>query len=245
MTTNEFNLEFDILYNNISSNAAPGIDKYEKSYYLTKAQLEIIKEYNGLINKYQKGFDGSEKRRVDFKELIKDYKSIDFITSTDQISSTLNSRFFLLPDDVFIIKYEKGLFKNGNCNLELDIIPVTLDEFNEKIKNPFKKPYKKKAWRLDFNSENGKRAEIVSDQEIETYHIRYIKFPEPIILTDLLTDPEFLGMNLTINGQTSEQTCLLDKEIHPEILDRAVELAHRDYKENNLQNKVQLNNRNN
>ena len=52
-------------------------------------------------------------------------------------------------------------------------------------------------------------------------------------------------MNLTINGQVTEQTCALDKEIHTEILDRAVELAHRDYKENNLQNKVQLNNRNN
>ena len=52
-------------------------------------------------------------------------------------------------------------------------------------------------------------------------------------------------MNLSIDGVVQEQTSELNKEIHQEILDRAVELAHRDYKENNLQNRVQLNNRNN
>ena len=75
--------------------------------------------------------------------------------------------------------------------------------------------------------------------------MRYLKYPEPIILTDLETDPDFEDMNLTIEGIALEQTCKLNREIHSEILDRAVELAIRDYKENNLQNKVQLNNRNN
>jgi hypothetical protein len=37
MSVNEFSREFDILYNNIMSNAAPGIDDYEKSVFLTKA----------------------------------------------------------------------------------------------------------------------------------------------------------------------------------------------------------------
>lgn len=245
MTTTEFDLEFDILYDNISSNAAPGLDKYEKSVYLTKAQLEIIKEYNGLLNKYQKGFDGSDKRRIDLKELIKDFKSTTFTISSERLSNKLNSKFFTIPDDVFLIKYEKGLYKKGICDLELDIIPVTLDEFNEKVKNPFKKPYKNLAWRFDFNSSISNVVEIISDQDINTYHLRYLKFPKPIILTNLDTDPELSGMNLSINGYTEEQTSELNQEIHSEILDRAVELAVRDYKENNLQNKVQLNNRNN
>lgn len=33
MTTQEFSSEFDILYNNIMSNAAPGLDEYEKSVF--------------------------------------------------------------------------------------------------------------------------------------------------------------------------------------------------------------------
>ena len=37
MTTPEFSNEFDVLYNNIMSNAAPGLNEYEKSVFLTKA----------------------------------------------------------------------------------------------------------------------------------------------------------------------------------------------------------------
>ena len=45
MTIKEFSDEFDTLYNNIMSNQAPGIDEYEKSVFLTRAQEEIIKNY--------------------------------------------------------------------------------------------------------------------------------------------------------------------------------------------------------
>ena len=51
-------------------------------------------------------------------------------------------------------------------------------------------------------------------------------------------------MDLSIDGISTEQTCQLNTEIHREILNRAVELALRDYKENTLQNKIQTNNRN-
>ena len=38
MTNQEVSNEFDILYNNVTSNQAPGLDEYEKSVFLTKAQ---------------------------------------------------------------------------------------------------------------------------------------------------------------------------------------------------------------
>lgn len=37
MTPDEFSNEFDILYNNIMSNKAPGLNVYEKSVFLTIA----------------------------------------------------------------------------------------------------------------------------------------------------------------------------------------------------------------
>jgi hypothetical protein len=37
MEIQEFSNGFDILYNNIMSNAAPGLNEYEKSFFLTKA----------------------------------------------------------------------------------------------------------------------------------------------------------------------------------------------------------------
>ena len=42
MTLQEFSVEFDILYNNISSNQAPGLTEYEKSVFLTQAQDAIV-----------------------------------------------------------------------------------------------------------------------------------------------------------------------------------------------------------
>jgi hypothetical protein len=37
MTNPEFSDEFDIYYNNITSNQAPGLNEYEKSVFLTEA----------------------------------------------------------------------------------------------------------------------------------------------------------------------------------------------------------------
>ena len=65
MTNLEFSNQFEVLYNNITSNQAPGLDNYEKSVFLTKAQDEIIKSYfDPRTNKPQEGFDGSEKASV-------------------------------------------------------------------------------------------------------------------------------------------------------------------------------------
>ena len=43
MTNEEFSNEFDVLYNSITSNQAPGLDEYEKSVFLTKAQSQLVK----------------------------------------------------------------------------------------------------------------------------------------------------------------------------------------------------------
>lgn len=45
MTITEFSDQFDVLYNNITSNQAPGLNEYEKSLFLTKAEKEIVKNY--------------------------------------------------------------------------------------------------------------------------------------------------------------------------------------------------------
>ena len=42
MTLQELSVEFDILYNNISSNQAPGLSEYEKSVFLTQAMEAVI-----------------------------------------------------------------------------------------------------------------------------------------------------------------------------------------------------------
>lgn len=42
MTTDEMSAAFDLKYNNIMSNLAPGLNEYEKSYFLTEAQKSVL-----------------------------------------------------------------------------------------------------------------------------------------------------------------------------------------------------------
>lgn len=243
MTVQEFSNQFDILYNAIATQSAPGIDSYEKSVYLTKAQLEIIKNYyDPASNRKQKGFEGSEKRRVDLKNLIKNHKSEEYLVYPEAISN--DSKFFDLPEDLFLIINEKvkGI-KNGCVKENINIKPMTHDEFNIQIKNPFKKYNDNLIWRMDFSRLNEQNVvELITDYDTLEYQLRYIKYPKPIIIEDLNTS--FPGEGLTINGETSPQTCELNISIHEEILDRAVELCLRDYKPQNLESKIQLDLRN-
>lgn len=72
MSVEEMDNMFDVLYNNITSNQAPGLNAYEKSVFLTKGQDEILKNYfnpKSKGNNTQEGFDDSVKRQVDFSML--------------------------------------------------------------------------------------------------------------------------------------------------------------------------------
>lgn len=241
MTTQEFYESFNLLYDNIASKGAPGLDEYEISLLLTHAQEELIKNKdNAESNKLNEGFENSDKRRVDLKELIRDYKTTSTVDLDKKIDT--NSKFYIIPNDVFLIKYESALIEDPSCgNKKVDVIPKTHDEYNKQKDNPFKKPNNKKVWRLDYNStEPGQNVvELISKFNIKEYNMRYLKRANPIILTDL-TAGDYLDSGLTILGQTQQQTSELDPSIHSEIVRRAVELATLSYKENNLQNIVNL-----
>ena len=243
MTNQEFRNQFDISYNAIASNSAPGIDDYELSVYLTKAQIELVKNYyDPLSNRKQKGFETTEKRRRDLNQLVKDYKTTDIISNDSNID--LQSKFYIVPNDLFLIVNEKAKITSEDCfnNKTLSIKPISYDEYNIQIDNPFEKPDSKTAWRLDLsNVNNTKVVEIISPYNISgslEYQIRYIKYPKPIIITNLNT--AFPSDNLTIDGIFAETSCELNTEICREILDRAVLLATADYKSQNLQVKAQM-----
>ena len=243
MTLEEFNNEFDILYDSIAGKSAPNIDMYEKSVYFTKAQLEIVKNrYDPSSNMKQKGFENSEKRRVDLKELLKDFKTTSFFTDSSSINDS--SLFVNIPDNTFLIVNEQIKGSVNGCVKVMEVIPTTHNEYNIAIKNPFKQPNNRKVWRMDYSKLNdNKTIELIrkSNVQILEYSNRYIKYPNPIILVNLQT--EFPNDNLTIDNQYLESDCELDKSIHPEILNRAVELALADYNPQDLSTKLQINTR--
>ena len=218
MTTNEFEWEFDVLYNNIASNAAPGINSYEKSVLLTKAQDELIKNYfNPQGNKYKEGFDGSAKRQIDFSGLI----SVASGTLLDQQGFDLRAKVFKIPTDVFLIINESIVTNTGIKQ----IIPIKFDEYTRLMSKPYKEPLKFQAWRLitDGDINSGVTVEIIpnSQETVKSYTLRYVRRPKPIILANLKSE---YG-DVSINGETEISQCELNPLVHREILQRAVELA--------------------
>lgn len=242
MTVREFSNEFDILYDSIASMSAPALDEYEKSVFLTKAQLEIIKEYLGPINKYKQSFEASTKRRADLRELI-----LQFSTTPAKISNGLSEESYSadLPGDLFLVVHEQGTYIKQGCTAEstMSITPIKYDEITDTLRNPFRRPTKGKGIRIDIASKDNKKiVELIASETILSYSIRYIKYPTPIVLTDL---GQVSTAALSIDGVSEKTECTLDQEVHREILDRAVELAMLAYKPEGLSAQVQLDQRNN
>jgi hypothetical protein len=243
MTVAEFSTEFDILYDNISSSSAPGLDLYEKSVYLTTAQFELVKAAYCGYNPLKRSFEGDEQKRRELSELVKDFKSAAFITSTKSLSS--KSKLVNIPADLMYIVYESvDVLNNCGERVSIEVNPISYDDLNSSMKNPFRKPNGKRAFRLDISKDATlKNVELVSEVTMLSYSMRYVKYPSPIILTNFELDVNIAGLGLTVNGVNTIKQCELDESIHREILNRAVELAIRDYRENSLQSKIQTNQR--
>lgn len=230
MTTQEFSNEFDVLYNNIMSNQAPGLDEYEKSIFLTKAQSEILKNYfNPKGNKYQEGFDDNPKRQIDFSKLVKACKPTPFNNINNlYVPFDSRSKLFSMPTDILMILNETAMVSIDAINRIISIVPINFHEYNRLMSKPYKQPLKNQGWRLlHSGSSTSQIAEVIvkNGSTLTEYTIRYIKRPQPIILTNLNDSYS----NVSIDGETAITECELDPILHPEILQRAVELAKAAY----------------
>ncbi len=230
MTNSEFSVEFDLLYNNIKSQSAPGLDEYEKSVLLTQAQEDYIKGLYSGFNRTTDSFEETESKRRSLDKLIKQV----VITPTSGIPSTIkidtNSVFFELPSNLmYILKENITIGATATCSTPtiLDILPIKLDEYNKQKDNPFRKPKlsNKRAWRLENNNAGLRYSEIVAPEgaTITNYTVRYLKKPNPIVLADLTEAP--YNDEVSIDGITAITECELDSVTHREILKLAVEKA--------------------
>lgn len=191
MTNQEFSNEFDILYNNIMSNQAPGLNEYEKSVFLTKAQDEIIKNYfNPKGNKYQEGFDDSPKRQIDFSKLLKTLQPTP-VQALNPIHLSNNVAYYAMPDDILLYVNEfLDVQKGDNATKQrLVVIPLKYSEYMIAMSKPYKRPLKNQAWRL-----------ITSGDETYTY-TDYEKIAS-ILSDNLLTGHTALDILQLINHKT-------------------------------------------
>lgn len=240
MTCDEFSDMMTTLLNSYATQAEFGegaskqeiaLDEYEKSVLLTQAQDIVVKSYfDKKKSPTGDGMDDSSERQVDFSSLI---TSVTLTKSQDQ-SSVFDDRGILydMPErsngatDVLFILNEKLVSTADGVTKNYVVVPLNYKEYDREMSRPYSQPQKKQAWRLfqnpntgfDFKSELIPRWDLTTTETISGYKIRYIRRPTPIVLTAL---PD----GLTIDGVTTKTECELNPILHPDILQKAVELA--------------------
>lgn len=214
--------DFQLVYNNLASNLAPGLDIFEISLYLTKAYYSYV---ISLYNQYEK----SESARKALIDLVRHSNITPASSQASQDKISKDSTFFSLPDDVFRVVYEAIEMDDSTdtpaClkNKIIQVTPITHDEFHSVYNNPFRFN-KRHALRMDIDINSQRFAEIIStDSHIRYYIIRYIKKPDPIILDNLS------GTN-KIEGYQTPKECELNKIYDKDIVRLAAQMAYQDYK---------------
>ena len=239
MTTQEFSDAFDTLvssyrrfkdFDNKEVLDSIEFNEYEKSYFLTKAQDElVIALYNGR-NASGESFESTEELRRYLSNLVKEAR-LQPITNTSGLVIGIgsNSKFFTLPQDLWYITYETVDIDGARCNAlsPMDVYSVTQDDYNKTKRNPFRGANDRRALRLDLSDGV---IEIVCKYIVKDYYVRYLRKPKPIVLEDMPN-------NLTIDGVGKKSECELHEALHQRILERAVTEALQSKITNNNDNK--------
>ena len=242
MTTQEFSDAFDTLvssyrrfkdFDNKEILDSIEFNEYEKSYFLTKAQDElVIALYNGR-NVSGESFESTEELRRYLSNLVKEAR-LQPITNTSGLVLGLgcNSKFFTLPQDLWYITYEAVDIDGARCSAlsPMDVYPVTQDDYNKTKRNPFRGANDRRALRLDLSDGV---IEIVCKYIVKDYYVRYLRKPKPIVLVNMPN-------NLTIDGVGKKSECELHEALHQRILERAVTEALQSKITNNNDNKYYL-----
>ena len=225
MTTKEISVEFDILYNNISSGAAPNLNEYEKSVFLTKAQRELVQMYYSGKNAHYNSFESDEEVRRYLDTLITDH---DYQLSNAQSYGRFNWYRVTKPNDVMYVIREMAENASNSClnGTLVQVLPIRHEDLNRVLFDPFKRPNSRKILRYD-NTENGDvYFNLLSTDTLSKYTLTYLRQPKPIILTNLLSfggtamNPEY-----TIDNEYNESAPEIPESLQHKVIARAVELA--------------------
>ena len=252
MTVDEFKVEFDILYNNLASNAAPPLNDYEKSVFLTKAQEELVLEYiRPQTNSQGIGIDADPLRRSELKGLMNRGKlSVEISTDTeDSLIFGTNSYTYSYEDkgSIIAVLSETAIFtkvEDGKTTtIKKAVVTLSDDEITRVTSKIYSRPPKRQVWKIsdvayDSSLTDGKysptsKCTIIGGEDLEGFALSYIsaswlRKPKPIILS-ISDAPTKDGETLSIGGDTISpgevQSSELPEFMHQAILQRAVELA--------------------
>jgi len=226
MDADQLKIEFDILYNNISSNQAPGLNALEKSMFFTEAKEDVVKQlYSGNAGPFEQTEEVSQYLRTLIKQV--NYSVED--TSQDVV---IQYDFTLQPDCWTII-YEQANVNIPECvdgqgqpiTKEISVVPVTHDDFAKMMDDPFRKPDRRTVYRLLI----GNTAQLYSDKDVKItgYSMRYLANPGQVYLSAFSASEAPTSWVISQNdfNAIKDNPLQMPEGVHRLVLLRAVQLA--------------------
>jgi len=155
MDTRQFSTEFDVLFNSITSNQGPSFNGYEKSVFLTKAEIQLVQErLNPRLDQAESGFDGSPRRQVDFSSII-EWTTLERITENISkfdprsiLYAMPSNVLFPLDEELSLTDYSTTSYSSANEDTYYTVVPIAYNEYSRLMSKPYKFPPKEQAWRL-------------------------------------------------------------------------------------------------
>ena len=173
----------------------------EYQFQTHEVNIFLTKAYREVVNELYKEFEKSERIRKVLNPLVKSAQIGSFIASTTYSNAYTVNLASLDPEVLYVLTEEV----TTTAATKIPVKVVTLDSYTANKDNPFKKPYKELVWRLDIGG-GSLTHYLISTYTPTSYYITYLQQPEEVDVTSTVS--------LKIN-----------KDVHKDIVDRAVQHA--------------------
>lgn len=221
MDVQGFHNSFFTQVDKIGSLQLPSFEDWEVDLFLNKAMTKILLTRYGGNNIYKTGFEESQKRTDDLKNLV--VSGYPFETGVSTNVPGIKESIYDLGDmratgntDVtadtnkylFYVK-SRVLMDYGTCiGVKARLSLFQQDDVEEVYEDPFNKPQKNKV--VAYFENNKLLIQHSSDSTLTNVRVTFVRLPKPI--------------DIGTYGN-AEQDCELAEHLHEEVITEAVNLA--------------------
>lgn len=224
MTVSEMHRSFRFGLDKLDGLNYPGFEPEEIDLLLNQAQERFIKQRYGNNNLKRDSFEQTEKRTEDLRNIVQSARLAGLPLPPNGESIIYSSYMCPLPENHWFTIHERAILNCTTCNTTVkrglgsigdsgtatitgqyvEVRPVTHQEFERVIKDPFKGPDQTKILRLMYKNQ----VELVMPTtcQLLSYEFRYIRKPVTISLT-------------------GNVTCELSDHVINEVIDEAIKIA--------------------
>ena len=206
--------EFEIAYEAIASDDAPGYEPYEVSIILTQAQDSILKSLIATGVEYD-----------DTKALVLGPFIQEDLYTASGSSATYPDTFTMEVDPTTYWSIINERLKETVDGVTVEVRPIDHAFFAANVKNPYKQPDASMYyWRMIEAGTNGTWL-IYGPTTIHTLYIGYLDKPDPIIVPGVIEGTVIDEHTVTAGEVTTGVDCAYNSMIHRDIIIQAAKLG--------------------